>query len=181
MIVSWKIFRKIENFNQKMKNKTRVLKNKIKNKRKIEYFPQTTDYTCGPSSLKMALSFFGFSKSEKQLSKILKTNSKNGTRINNFISGVKLLELEYIIKNNSKIRDLKTFQRKGYAIIVCYFIPEENVDHYSVLKKVGMKNIYFFDPWFGEDHRYSINYFKRIWKCDERFDKEKAWCIALKK
>ena len=179
MIVSWKIFSFYENFKQKGQIKN--LENKMKNKRKIKYFHQTTDYTCGPASIKMALSFFEIFKSEKQLAGILRTDSKKGTRINDFISGAKFLGFDYVIKTSSKVKDLRMLQKKGYVVVVCYFIPEENLDHYSVLKKVGLKNIYFFDPWFGEDHKYSINYFKRIWKCDERFDKEKAWCIALKK
>jgi len=153
-----------------MKNKTKNSKNRIKSTGKFKYFHQTKDYTCGPASIKMALSFFGFSKSEKQLARILNTDSKKGTRINNFLSGAKSLRFEYVAKSDSQIKDLRIFQRKGYVIVVCYFIPEENLDHYSVLKKIGLKNIYFFDPWFGENHKYSKNYFKKIWKCDERFD-----------
>lgn len=164
-----------------MKNKAKVSKSRAKNKRKLEYSRQTTDYTCGPASIKMVLNYFGFSKSEKELAEIFNTDSKKGTRIKNFISGVRSLEFEYIIKTNSDFKDLRRFQRKGYVVVVCYFIPEENLDHYSVLKKVGIKNIYFFDPWFGKNHKYSKNYFKKIWRCDESFDKEKAWCAALKK
>jgi len=61
------------------------------------------------------------------------------------------------------------------------FLSFRKVDHYVVLKKLDSKYIYFYDPWFGPNHKYNLIDFKKIWKNDKRFENEKAWFVAIKK
>ena len=35
-----------------------------------------------------------------------------------------------------KINHLKKYLDEGYTIIINYFIPEDKVDHYSIIKKI---------------------------------------------
>ena len=60
------------------------------------YHHQTTDYTCGPSSLYMALSYYNFSKvSESWLAKVAKSNSNTGTSQSGMIAAVNAVNAKY--------------------------------------------------------------------------------------
>jgi len=147
----------------------------------FNYHKQETKYTCGAASMRMALESIGIKKGEKQLVKLLRTNKIRGTRISSFPQLAEKFKLNYTVKRNATIQDLKRYQKEGYVIIVDYFFPKEKVDHYSILRKIDSNFIYFWDPWFGPEHKYNLSYFKKVWKCDLRYDPEKAWFIAIKK
>lgn len=55
------------------------------------------------------------------------------------------------------------------------------VDHYAVVRKVSKNILHLFDPWFGDDHKYTITKFRRIWKTNRRFESEKGRFIAIKR
>lgn len=140
---------------------------------------QETPYTCGGAAMKMVLDSLGIKKTEKQLTKLLKTNKIRGTWHRFFPQVAEKYKLNYIVERNSSINRLKTLLKKGYKIIVCYYYPPEKVDHYSVIKKIRSK-IYFYDPFFGKNHSYSLTYFNKIWKSDPKYDNEKNWFIAIR-
>lgn len=147
----------------------------------FSFHKQESKYTCGTASMRMALESVGIKKSEKQIKKLLGTNRVGGTWHRDFPRLAENYKLNYIAKRNSSINDLKEYQKKGFTIIVCYFYPEEKSGHYSILKKIDDKNIYLWDPWFGPKHRYSLDYFKKVWKINLKYDKEKCWFFAVKK
>lgn len=147
----------------------------------FSFYKQETKYTCGSASMRMALESVGIKKSEKQIEKLLGTNKIRGTWHKDFSRLAEKYRLNHFTKRNSSIEDLKEYQKKGFTIIICYFYPPEKVDHYSVFKKIDDKNIYFWDPWFGPEHKYSLDYFKKIWKSDPKYDNEKCWFFAVKK
>lgn len=145
----------------------------------IPFYKQETKYTCGAAAMRMALEHVGINKSEKQLIRLLRTNKVIGTWSKAFPLLAEKYRLVYTVKRKSSIRDLKEYQKKGFAIIICYFYAPEKVGHFSVLKRIDKKFIYFLDPQFGPKHRYPLSYFKKIWKSS--YDKEKGWFFALKK
>ena len=144
------------------------------------FYKQETNYTCGAASMRIALKTCGIKKSEKQLVKLLGTNKVRGTWHKDFSKLAEKYKLNYVAKRNSSIEDLKEFQRKGYTIIICYYYPSEKVDHYSILKNIDNRHIYFFDPFFGAKHKYTLKYFNKIWKSDPKYDNERCWFFALK-
>jgi predicted double-glycine peptidase len=145
------------------------------------FFKQETNYTCGAAAMRMALHSCGISKNEKQVAKLLGTNKVRGTWHRYFSVVAEKFKLNYVTKRNSTISDLKKYLSEEYNLVVCYFYPPEKVDHYSVVKKIDKNNIYFWDPFFGEEHKYSLAYFKKVWKSDPKYDNEKAWFFAVKK
>ena len=149
-------------------------------KAKFPFHKQETCYTCGAAATRMALEFVGIKKSERQVVKILGTNKIRGTWHRGFPIVAEKFKLIHVSMRNSKIEDLKRYQKDGFAVILCYFLPTEKVDHYSVLKNIDKKFIYFWDPWFGPDHKYSLKYFNNAWKSDPRYDNEKHWFFAIK-
>lgn len=64
--------------------------------------------------------------------------------------------------------------------MVCYFIPKDKTDHYSIVKSIDSDFIYFYDPYHGENHKYSIKNFERNWKFYSRYSKEKRWFFGVK-
>ena len=147
----------------------------------IPFYKQEYTYTCGAAAMRMVLERSGVKKSEKRIVRILKTNKVRGTWHKDFPRVAEKYKLNYIVKRNSSIEDLKKYKKQGYNIVICYYYPPEKVDHYSVLKKIDKENIYFYDPYFGEDHKYSLNYFLKIWKSNPRYDGEKRWFFGVKK
>lgn len=145
------------------------------------FHKQETNYTCGAASMRMALEFCNIKKSEKQVVKLLRTNKVTGTWHKSFPIIAEKFRLNHISIRNATINDLKECQKKGFAVVICYFYPPEKVGHYCVLNKIDKNFIHLRDPQFGPEHKYSLNYFKKIWKSDPRYDNEKRWFFAVKK
>jgi predicted double-glycine peptidase len=150
------------------------------------YYKQEKNYTCGAASMRMILEYFGTIKSEKEVAKLVGSSPNHGTWFKDFSKVAKKLKLDYVEKENGKISELKQLIKDGYKIIVCYLDLKDKehdcvVDHYTVIKKIDENNIYLYDPWYGAKNKYTINYFRRIWKSRERPDKKDRWFIAIKK
>ncbi len=144
----------------------------------IPFHKQETRWTCSAAAMRMALEACGIRKSEKQVVRLLKTNKIRGTWHENFPKVAEKYKLNYVVKRNSNIGDLKKFLKEKYFIIVNYYYPPQSVDHYSVIKSIDSKHIYFLDPWYGKNHKYAISEFRKLWHDTE---KEKCWLIAIKK
>lgn len=145
------------------------------------FHKQETLYTCGPACMRMALAFCGIKKSEKQIAKLLGTNKVRGTWPKSFPLAAEKFKLSYVSMRNASIADLKEYRGKGFVVIICHLYPPRKIDHYSVLKKIDTKYIYFWDPFFGDEHKHLLSYFKKIWKSDPKYDNEKRWFFAMKK
>jgi len=149
---------------------------------KIPYFEQETAYTCGPAVMRMALAVLGIKKSEKQLVKLLRTNKVIGTWVKNLPRVAEKFKLTYLVARGASVEDLRQLIKWKYVVIVCYYYQPEKISHFAVVHKVDAKNIYLLDPWNGQDHKYSISYFSKIWKKMYRGARaEKRWLFAVKK
>src|SRR3989339_271220 len=147
----------------------------------LKYYPQETEYSCGPAAMRIALSGLKIEKSEEELIKLLNTSAKHGTYFQDFILLTKKLKLSYISEANSSISNLTNLIKNKYIIIICYYSKKEQCDHFSVVKKMDKENIYFSDPWFGQNHKYSLSYFQTIWRNIGRPNPAKKWFLAIKK
>jgi len=148
---------------------------------KFPYHKQETQYTCGAAATRMALEACGIKKTERQVAKLLYTNKIRGTWVKNFSPVAEQFMLNYIVKRNATINELRKAFAEGYTIVLAYLYPPEKVDHYSVVKKIDSGHIYFWDPWFGPEHKYTIKHFKKIWSSDPRFDNQKRWFMGMKR
>jgi len=81
---------------------------------------------------------------------------------------------------NASIRDLKSYWKKKYVVIVCYYYEDENLYHYAIIKRVGNQHVYFWDPAYGDGHRYTLEHFKEVWRNGPRFSNEKQRFFAVK-
>ena len=148
---------------------------------KITFHKQETCYTCGAAAMRMALEACGIKLSEKRVMKLIGTNKVRGTWHKGFPIAAEKFLLDYVVRRNATVDDLRRFIADGYVVVVCYLYPPEKVDHYSVVKSISKDRIAFWDPWWGPEHAFSLTYFRRVWRSDPRYDNERAWCIAMKR
>ncbi len=146
----------------------------------IPFYEQETDWTCGPASMRMVLDALGIKKSEKQLIKLLRTNKQVGTWNESFPCLAEKYKLNYVAERNSTLSSLRNYLRKGYLLIVSYYLPKDKVSHYSVVKKISRGFIYFLDPFQGPSHKYKINQFIKLWNKKSEHDEERRWFIGIK-
>lgn len=149
--------------------------------KKFPFYKQETNYTCGAAVMRMALEYFGIKKSEKQIAKLLGTNRTRGTWHKDLPILAEKFKLNYVVMRQAKISDLKWYQKNHFIVVLCYFNRQEKIDHYAIVKKIDKKYIYFYDPYFGDQHKHLLKYFEKIWKFDSKYDKEKHWFLAIKK
>ncbi|MCA9488039.1 MAG: C39 family peptidase [Nanoarchaeota archaeon] len=142
---------------------------------------QKKDHTCGPASMGMLLKAVGIDESEEELSRMLKTSEAHGTLPAEFPRLAEKYKLNYLVRRNSDFEDLDHLKKRKYLVILIYHIRKEKIDHYAVFKKIENGRIYLFDPWFGKNKSYSLNYFFNVWKSSEIYGGEKRWLFAIKK
>jgi predicted double-glycine peptidase len=143
------------------------------------YHSQETSYTCGAACMRMAFEKLGIKKSEKQMARLLGTNKVNGTTEKDFARIAEKYKFNYLVEHRGTLKDLKKFLKNDYVVIVCFHYLPEDIDHYSIIRKIENGEIHLTDPYIGPDHKYKIDYFEKIWKTVS--EKDKRWFIALKK
>ena len=144
----------------------------------MKYYKQKEEHTCGAACVRMILEEAGTKKSENEIINLLGTNKKEGTRNKSFSIAAEKLNLNYITGKNVSFKKLKELLKKGYKLITCYFLVSEDSGHYAVIKKIDKKYIYLLDPWFGPKTKYSLRYFRTVWR--GKLNKEKAWFFGIK-
>jgi predicted double-glycine peptidase len=127
----------------------------------IVYDHQDTSYTCGPSSLKMAISNFGMNLNEMGLASYASSNSNIGTSHTGLITAVKKVNLKYGTHFN--LSDV-TFSSKGWAGLRSYLVHNDPVilhiesflnpntsGHYVVLVGININSglVKIADPSYG--------------------------------
>jgi len=144
------------------------------------YYKQQKDYTCGPSALRNALSNLGLEYSEKYLANLLKTNDRRGTWSYNFKKNIGKIPVTILEKENVSLKEIKLLQKKGFQVITCFYLQDEQVDHYTLIKEIIPGKIIFQDPWFGDDYEISLEKFGKMWMVDSNYENRKKWIFAVK-
>lgn len=138
-------------------------------------FKQKNDWTCGPAVARIVLHYFGKTRTIVELSRELKTN-RSGTANKPLIKLLRRNGLRLRVKENASIKDLRRYLRR-HLVMTAYWIPYHREGHYSIIKKVDSKRVYFHDPWFGSSHSYSLGYFIQNWWDGEA----RRWLLAVEK
>ena len=145
---------------------------------KIPFFEQETDYSCGAACLRMVLGAFGIRKSEAVLMNVLEKKGEPGTPNRSLPEVAEKFKLNYVVRRNASIADVKWCLGHGFGVIVSYFDAIEQVGHFGVVKKIDSKKIHLLDPWHGPLCCYSLKEFLPNWRSG--FDKDKRWFVAIK-
>jgi len=121
---------------------------------------QDTAYTCGPSSLKMALSHYGLSVDEIWIGKKAGTTSTAGTSVGDLVAVIGTINSTYGTsfkarsESFSSWETLKGYLSKGYPVIlrVQSWIHPNGGEHYVLLYGLDISNgkAYLGDPSYGK-------------------------------
>ena len=144
----------------------------------MPFFYQEKKWSCGPAAMRIALVTLGINRTEKQLIKLLKTNSRIGTNNKAFPEVAEKFKLNYIVKRVATTNDLIGAFNREYIIIICYTEEKMKVGHYAVIKEINDKYIILKDPTHGSNLKFSLNRFSKLWK--QTFENEKRWFIGIK-
>lgn len=117
--------------------------------------------TCGPTSLRMVLEYYGIKKTNEELVKLTHCTQKDGATSEAIISVAKKFGLKAFQKDFCTLKDLKKWYKKGVPVIVDWF--DETDGHYSPLLKIDNKNVWLMDPQIAKPHRIDLDTFKLIW------------------
>ncbi len=131
----------------------------------IPYIKQKRDYTCGPASLGMALSFLGHIKSQTKLTRAMKTSKGKGTPNWSMINGARKEGFYVYVNEGANLDELKYYLAQGFPVIVNYNEPSGNESHFSVVLGFGRitGTIIMNDPWNGKDFRLREDEFLKRW------------------
>lgn len=152
---------------------------------KIPFYKQDTEYTCGPASLQMVLSFLGDFKSEFELARRAKTSKETGTSHGGMIETAKREGFFVYVNSDSSAEEIKYFLGLGHPVIVDFLEPSSNIGHYGVataIKKGGLffrETICLNDPWNGGDFKILLNEFEKRWR--DPLTKSKCWLMVVSK
>lgn len=144
----------------------------------VPFYKQDTEYTCGPTSLQMVLSYYGMKFSEEHLAHELHTNKRIGTMHQALIDTALRHGLFCYVNNNSTIDEIEYLVNIEVPPIIHFLEPESGEDHYSVIVGLSDKDVILNDPWNGEHFRIPKTHFSKKWTCDFVGNCEQ-WLLAL--
>lgn len=131
---------------------------------------QPDEHSCGPTSLKMALSILGKRASIVRLIELCQTN-RNGTTTNKMVRAIGKLGLSALIMENTTLRhllsSLHTTPKEKRAVLVSYLYTADDSDsgHWAVVSafKQSLGRIVLLDSYTGRKTSYNWLEFRRRW------------------
>jgi len=147
----------------------------------LPYIKQKKDYTCGPATLGMVLSFLGHIKSQARLARAMKTRKTKGTQNWAMINSARKEGFHVYVNEGATLDELKYYLMRGFPVIVNYIEPSEDAGHYSVVLGFGRITgaLIMNDPWNGKDFRLPELEFLNRWHSGNRMHKN--WLMVVSK
>lgn len=129
----------------------------------VPHYIQSDDSTCGPTSLRMVLAYYGVYMSEEDLAGACGHTYELGCRSEDMVCAAESLGFDVYLKNNSTIEELERIVNSGVPVIVDWFCGDPPEGHSSVVIGVSENNIYILDPYLEEMRVVSKYDFRRCW------------------
>ncbi|MBI2669564.1 MAG: hypothetical protein HYX20_00205 [Candidatus Yanofskybacteria bacterium] len=139
-------------------------------------YKQKNDWTCGPAVARILLHYYDTKMDIRKIVKELRATPRRGTGNVNLLRLLGKNGIKFRVKEHAAAKDLKKYL-KNHWVVVAYWIPTHKESHYSIIKKITSKRIYFHDTWFGTNHSYALKYFVKNWWDEEAV----RWLLAVKK
>ncbi len=146
----------------------------------VPYYKQKTNYTCGPSSIKMVLGFFGIRESERKLAREARTDKKSGTDHHSLIELSRKKGFYCYIQEKSSIHIIKHFISQELPVIINYVEPSSNDGHYAVVVGYRKGGIIMNDPINGKNFYLNYKELYGRWS-GGKYNKSKRWIMVISK
>lgn len=143
----------------------------------MKLFKQETEYSCGPASIRMAISrYISSIPCESSIIELSKCNHIIGTTRSQMIKTVRKLGFTVFSKANGTLEHLSELLKSSRTIIIL-FSDDINSFHYSIIYAITEESITIADPWIGNLRSISINDFKNNWYC---YNGTIGWYMSIK-
>ena len=145
----------------------------------VPLFKQETEYTCGPSSLRMVFAFFGIPASEEEFTKLAGTTEKSGTTPVALSRAPHKKGMYAYVQTPSSYEDIVSLINTDHPVIISYFSAKEGELHYSVAVGYHKDQLILNDPWDGEGFTIPREELSAVWYDryqGKRYDK---WALIL--
>jgi len=150
-------------------------------KLKVPYYKQKEEWTCGPASLQMAMSFLGEFRTQEELAKLLKLEENGWTGNDDMVRAAQKAGFYCYVAKETTVEEIKYFISLGYPVIVNYIEPKGQEGHFSVVHGYGWftKKIIMHDPYHGKNIKWSEKKFLNWWRSG--FESHTRWMMVLSK
>jgi uncharacterized protein YvpB len=151
----------------------------------VGHFLQKHWWSCGPSSLKIVLDYYGYKVNFKEIVKGTNPNnlSKEDVTLHEDLIGyLKKLRLKYSEKSNSKIKDIERFIQEGIPVIVDYQDRHFYLGgHFAVIIGYDDKRFRFSNPSLKRKYEWITKKdFEKNWWAEDKPGKiVKRWMLAV--
>lgn len=145
--------------------------------RKVPFFKQDTDYSCGAAALQMVFGFHHKVVSEKELIKELRSAKDVGTSHSALITRAKQEGFFVYTNNQSSLEEIAFFIKQELPVIVHFIEPSGNEGHYAVVININNDHITLNDPWNGEGFIMTRQAFEERWESSDH--KNKKWLMII--
>ncbi len=152
---------------------------------KVKHFRQTPDF-CGPASIKIAASYFGFDYTEKELVKLSGCTHKYGTFHPGMIKAAKAKGFYAYVKEHSSLEEVDYLVNKEKLPVILGWYSTYGPyagEHYSVAIGLDSKHLVTSDPERDESTtKLDREYFPSLWFDFENKAKTKIvwrWMIVI--
>lgn len=146
---------------------------------RLPFFKQRTLYTCGPTSLEMAMAFIGRHTTQRRLAHEAHTQKKRGTTHQGMIEAALKEKLFVYVHADAELEDIHYFLSKKYPVIVDFTEPSSEEGHYAVVESVHEKHITLNDPWNGKNFKILKKIFLSRWH--DELTHSRGWMMVISK
>jgi len=129
----------------------------------VPYAKQSTLYSCGPTSLKMLLAYFGIHAGEDELIHCLQTDEQNGTDHAPIVAELEGRGLHCTHTANASFDDILNALEARLPVLVNYINPHNKYGHFAVVIGATHDHIVLNDPKNGEGFSLKRDEFEELW------------------
>jgi ABC-type bacteriocin/lantibiotic exporter with double-glycine peptidase domain len=129
----------------------------------VPFFKQENDWFCGPAVVQSVLGAFGVKLTQKQIATELGTSPWGGTDRADMGRPLRRHGLKAKSYTLGKLSEVRRFLNQGFAVVVNYIEPDEDICHFAVITRVTDKDVYLVDPWNGPNFRLAADEFVKRW------------------
>lgn len=138
-------------------------------------FKQKNGWTCGPAVARIVFDHYGYETGISEMVRELNT-TRAGTSNQDLVRLLRRYDIPFRALRQATLNRLRRLVRT-HLVIVAYWIPRHKEAHYTIVKKMDRKRIYFHDTWYGATHSYTLSYFEKNWLDGET----SRWLLAVRR
>jgi ABC-type bacteriocin/lantibiotic exporter with double-glycine peptidase domain len=135
---------------------------------------QRSGYTCGPASIRIALTYFHLHVPEDELAILCRTTRRDGTTAVSMKRALRVLGFRPAVRWHSDLgtfpracRSIGRYLRHGAPVILCFRYPTWSESHYAVVREIDFnhRRVRIQDPKRSGRHTRTVDFgeLRRIW------------------